>query len=467
MAGGIFISYRREDARHAAGRLYQHLAQRFRGERLFMDVDSIEPGLDFVKVLTKTVADCDVLLAVIGPGWLDSRDEAGAPRLAKPKDFVRLEIEAALARDIRVVPVLVDGARMPGEDDLPESLRPLVTRNAVRLAHEQFGADAGRLADMLTKVVAVEPAKSGWFGGWGKQDAGAGEKAGESHAAKSDPVAAKAPTQSKPRVEATAGLATPRMAPPSQALPPMPAPAFLSGALADAGSDPLGQADLNSPAALDAPANRRPLVIAITFAMLAWPVATWLTVLLGNVMDNWWSFQVHASVIVATIVFALFHVRMRGPALTGMEAALFWFGCVLTLKLLPGALWFISMAVWHGEIPADNGNTIGVLIMVLLTMASAFVASRFRRCSDKIPISIYWVGVCVILSGALRHLDLIRLDGAPHALLTAAFILAPGVALFHRGWADLTSYEAGIYSFGLALAIYPAIGTFFRADTRP
>lgn len=98
MAGGIFISYRRDDSRHAAGRLYQHLVQKFRGERLFMDVDSMEPGVDFVKVLTKTVADCDALIAVIGPGWLDARDETGARRLDNPDDFVRLEIEAALLR---------------------------------------------------------------------------------------------------------------------------------------------------------------------------------------------------------------------------------------------------------------------------------------------------------------------------------------------------------------------------------
>jgi hypothetical protein len=161
MAGGIFISYRRDDAKHAAGRLVDRLSQAFGPHQLFLDVDNIAPGLDFKKVLSEKVQGCDVLLAVIGPGWLASTDERGARRLDNPKDFVRIEIEAALARDIRVIPVLVDGARMPGEQDLPDTLRPLADRNAVRLAHERFGADAGNLTMALAKVVV--PARKGWF----------------------------------------------------------------------------------------------------------------------------------------------------------------------------------------------------------------------------------------------------------------------------------------------------------------
>jgi len=132
MAGGIFISYRRDDAKHAAGRLVDRLGRTFTSDQLFLDIDNIEPGVDFKKVLSDKVQACDVLLAVIGPGWVASTDGKGARRLDSPKDFVRIEIEAALARDVRVIPVLVDGARMPDEDDLPETLRPLVFRNAVR-----------------------------------------------------------------------------------------------------------------------------------------------------------------------------------------------------------------------------------------------------------------------------------------------------------------------------------------------
>ena len=110
---GIFISYRRQDAAGNAGRLYDRLARHFGAERVFMDVEGIEPGLDFVEALEGAVASCEVLIVVIGAGWL-ATDNAGKRRLDDPKDFVRIETAAALARHIRVVPVLVDGAVMPG-----------------------------------------------------------------------------------------------------------------------------------------------------------------------------------------------------------------------------------------------------------------------------------------------------------------------------------------------------------------
>jgi TIR domain len=153
MAGGIFISYRREDSQHAAGRLVDRLAQTFPRDQLFMDVDAIEPGLDFLEVINAKLADSDVMLAVIGPSWIDCRDEGGARRLDDPADFVRLEIETALKRRIRVIPVLVDGAQVPKADSLPETLRPLVRRNAVTIAHAKFGADTEALVRTLTPLV--------------------------------------------------------------------------------------------------------------------------------------------------------------------------------------------------------------------------------------------------------------------------------------------------------------------------
>jgi hypothetical protein len=151
--GAIFISYRRGDARHAAGRLVDRLAQTYSSEQLFLDTDSIEPGLDFVQVLTEKVEACDVLLAIIGRDWLDARNIHGERRLDNPADFVRIEIEAALNRDVRVIPVLVDGATMPSAAELPPSLARLSTRNAVRLEHERFGADAEGLIRALTRIV--------------------------------------------------------------------------------------------------------------------------------------------------------------------------------------------------------------------------------------------------------------------------------------------------------------------------
>ena len=103
-----------------AGRLHDRLAQTFGRKNLFMDVDHIPAGVDFVEYLPSQVAACDVFLAVIGPNWLDAKDDDGRRRFDNPDDFVMIEIAAALARNIRVIPVLVDGARTPKADKLPE-----------------------------------------------------------------------------------------------------------------------------------------------------------------------------------------------------------------------------------------------------------------------------------------------------------------------------------------------------------
>lgn len=154
----IFISYRREDAAYPAGWLFDRLADHFGQDRVFKDVDSIELGDDFVDVVNDAVGSCAVLLAVIGPRWLAVTDEDGRRRLDNPEDFVRLEIEAALERGVRVIPVLVEGARMPRSDHLPESLRGFARRQALELAHNRFNADCGRLIQVLDKTLAGLPA---------------------------------------------------------------------------------------------------------------------------------------------------------------------------------------------------------------------------------------------------------------------------------------------------------------------
>jgi hypothetical protein len=153
MSGNIFISYRRSDSDHAAGRLALSLEKTFQRQQLFMDIDNIEPGINFVKALSEKVGACDVLLAIIGPSWLEATDENGQRRLDSARDFVRIEIEAALKRDVRVIPVLVDGAQMPKEEQLPEPLKELSQRQAVRLSHERFAADADGLASALQRIV--------------------------------------------------------------------------------------------------------------------------------------------------------------------------------------------------------------------------------------------------------------------------------------------------------------------------
>src|SRR5437762_2642421 len=112
-SGRIFISYRRDETAYPAGWLYDRLSGHFGHGQIFKDIDSIQLGDDFVEVITTAVGSCDVLLALIGEQWLTITDEHGTARLDNPKDFVRLEIEAALTRNVRVIPILVAGARMP------------------------------------------------------------------------------------------------------------------------------------------------------------------------------------------------------------------------------------------------------------------------------------------------------------------------------------------------------------------
>ena len=146
MSDKIFVNYRRENSIGTAGRLRDRLAEAFGEENLFMDIDNIPAGVDFAADLNNQVTACRVFLAVIGPNWLDMKDESGVRQLDNPDDFVTIEIAAALARgDIRVIPVLVDNARMPKADKLPDSIKPLVRRNAVELRNSQFR----RAAEML------------------------------------------------------------------------------------------------------------------------------------------------------------------------------------------------------------------------------------------------------------------------------------------------------------------------------
>src|SRR5580704_395728 len=153
MAGKIFINYRRGDDPGNTGRLFDRLQDIFPPEQLFLDVDNIAPGLDFVHVLNERVAECDILIAVIGKGWIDARDAGGKRRLEDPDDFVRIEIESALNQEKRVIPVLVGEAQMPRPEDLPPPLRSLARRHAVRLTHERFRSDTQGLVKALQQVL--------------------------------------------------------------------------------------------------------------------------------------------------------------------------------------------------------------------------------------------------------------------------------------------------------------------------
>lgn len=141
----IFISYRREDTGGHAGRLCDRLTARFGDAHVFMDLADIAPGQDFTASIDETIAACDCVLAVIGPRWL----EAMQKRAADAEDFVRHEISAALRRNVRVIPVLVGGARMPTAEQLPAVMSELRHRNAIELRDERFDMDVASLVDAI------------------------------------------------------------------------------------------------------------------------------------------------------------------------------------------------------------------------------------------------------------------------------------------------------------------------------
>jgi len=127
----VFISYRRDDSRSTAEKIYKRLTINLGQNYLFLDQYAIPLGSDFREVLTDALYRCDMLVAVIGPQWINIADQAGERRLEDESDWVRCEIETALQRDIPIIPILINQARMPRVDELPEGLTPLASRNAL------------------------------------------------------------------------------------------------------------------------------------------------------------------------------------------------------------------------------------------------------------------------------------------------------------------------------------------------
>jgi len=154
----VFINYRRDDAAGHAGRLYDALAARFGADQVFMDVDAIRPGENFAAVLDESVGQCDVLIALIGKRWTSATDREGRRRLERPEDYVRLELQTALASDrTRVIPALVQGAEMPSSDELPQLMRELAMRQAIELSDVRWRSDVDRLIRSLEGVSGDAP----------------------------------------------------------------------------------------------------------------------------------------------------------------------------------------------------------------------------------------------------------------------------------------------------------------------
>jgi DNA polymerase len=156
----IFINYRRQDSEGHVGRLYDHLEEHFPKSDIFMDVEALTPGVDFVDELERAVTACEVFLAVIGAQWLDAVDESGARRLDQWNDFVRIEISLALKHNKLVIPVLVGGAKMPPPDRLPEDIVALARRNAFEISHKRFTTDVAQLVTAIQRALPSQSRKA-------------------------------------------------------------------------------------------------------------------------------------------------------------------------------------------------------------------------------------------------------------------------------------------------------------------
>jgi uncharacterized membrane protein YhaH (DUF805 family) len=157
MTSPVFISYRRSDTQHATGRLFEHLTPKYMAAAdIFMDIEAIAAGANFVETLHRQLDGCQLCLVMIGPKWLEA-DAQGRRRIDDPNDFVRLEVAEVLARNITVIPVLVDNARMPTAAELPEPLKPLASRNAFGLLHERFSRDADALGEKMLRALGRSP----------------------------------------------------------------------------------------------------------------------------------------------------------------------------------------------------------------------------------------------------------------------------------------------------------------------
>ncbi|WP_205504354.1 toll/interleukin-1 receptor domain-containing protein [Rufibacter psychrotolerans] len=172
----VFISYRADDAKSEAARLSDALRSRFDDRYIFHDIKKIEPGLDFSEVISSYLRSCDVMLVVMGKNWIGADPASGRVRIQAPEDWVRIEVGTALRKNIRVIPVLMDGATLPLPEQLPPDLAPLLLRQTFDIRHKKWEADTTELLDFLEKGVGIPAKKKGpdpgipWKGGWLKRN---------------------------------------------------------------------------------------------------------------------------------------------------------------------------------------------------------------------------------------------------------------------------------------------------------
>jgi len=152
MSAKVFISYRRDDRIEHAGRVLDRITSEFGREPLFMDVDAIPLDVNFASALADQVMKCDVVVAIVGPNWLDATYGSGKRRIDDPADFVRIEISAALKFGIPVISVFLEGAQPPKLEQLPGDIRELALRHGLQVRHASFHSDMDKLIDALRGI---------------------------------------------------------------------------------------------------------------------------------------------------------------------------------------------------------------------------------------------------------------------------------------------------------------------------
>ena len=425
MAGNIFINYRRDDDAGFTQALYSRLEQAFPSESLFMDVDNIAPGLDFVQVLNDEVARCDVVIAVIGKNWLSVTDETGGRRLDNPEDFVRIEIKSALAQKKRVIPVLVNDARMPRSTELPETMRAFARCNAARLTHERFRADMAGLIKSLEQILAEIEAARQAEDEAARSEAKAKEKE-EAERLRRERLEARKRREGKP--------------------------AELSRAKTEPREPPLGV--VSWIAGLPSEISWRVPIAMVVIGLLGWFLPGKIFMTRDGL--GWGIWSLLYGLVGLIVVGAVFYVRRK--SLAGAELALYWFAAMSFLACVS-----ISIISALDLTRTINAN-LPVGALATLTAAS-FIAIR-RNWISGLEIAVYWAGFVLFLfwgtiplvaePAAASALGSYFSDNAGYRaagiLLSGVVVLSAALILLIRN-RRLSGPEAAVYLIGAAYMI--------------
>jgi len=421
MAGNIFINYRREDDAGFTQALYSRLEQAFPSESLFMDVDNIAPGLDFVQVLNDEVARCDVVIAVIGKNWLSVTDETGGRRLDNPEDFVRIEIESALSQKKRVIPVLVNDARMPRSTELPETMRAFARCNAARLTHERFRADMAGLIKSLEQILAqVEAARQA-------DDEAARSEAKE----REDAKRLRREKRDQPRKARETKV---------DARPAEPGPREPSSGLVRWIAGLPSEVSGKIPIALVAVVLLGSIVPTVVFVSTSQDGVGWGPVALVYGL---------VGLVAIGVVF-----RMRRNVMGGAELALYW---LATVYFLGRAATALASIIW------GQPTSFLPLAIVALAVAAALVVLR-RNEIGSLEFAVYWFGLTLFIYAAgislvasLAQAAELRTDLYHAAVTLLSTAIVSGLAILAWRNRRLSKPELAVYLLGIAYWLFVGV----------